>query len=106
MNFFSDFSLQQGRLEGLSSSLTNSWRGIPKKSPILRDARYAFTLVRVALYGRKAACASRWRYRARLTYRKQVSAIDALKQWKFTPSQKDGKDVDVTLNFMFNFQVH
>jgi len=41
-----------------------------------------------------------------LAYGMTDSAIDALKQWKFSPAQKDGKDVDVALNFVINFHLH
>lgn len=34
------------------------------------------------------------------------SAIKALKQYRFNPGRKDGQDVDVALDFEFNFHLH
>ena len=31
------------------------------------------------------------------------SAVDAIKQWKFIPGQKDGQAIDVALNIEVNF---
>jgi TonB family protein len=33
------------------------------------------------------------------------SAVDAMKQWKFIPGQKDGHTVDVALNIEVNFNL-
>ena len=33
------------------------------------------------------------------------SAVDAIKQWKFSPGQKDGQAVDVGLNIEVNFDL-
>ena len=33
------------------------------------------------------------------------SAMDALKQWKFSPGKKDGQDVDVALSIAINFRL-
>jgi len=40
-----------------------------------------------------------------LPYGMTESAVSAVKQWKFSPGQKDGQDVDVALNIEINFNL-
>jgi TonB family protein len=69
-----------------------------------RRARYQGTVV-VQLLIKKDGTANVMRVIQGLGLGLTDSAMDALKQWKFSPAQKDGKDVDVAINVEVNFNL-
>jgi TonB family protein len=76
----------------------------PEYSEEARKARYQGTVVLQAIVRRDGKVDVLQLVRS-LGFGLDQNAIDALKKWRFRPAMKDGKAVDVTMNFEVTFNI-